>query len=450
MTTAYKNGTSTQTQAMPHNIDAEMAVLGGIFIDDDAYYEVAPFLRAEHFYVAKHREIYKAMAALAKANVGIDYVTLAEVLRGRDVADADTYLLTLAAQVPSTYSTKHYGRIVEALAVRRRMIHAAGRIATDAYDTSTNINDVIELAERQLFEATENASIKDVQNAREGMMHLLEVTQERYATGGQAPGLMTGFTDLDRLLDGMDAGNLYVLAGRPGMGKTALALSIALNVARRGKSVANFNLEMPALQVWQRLAALNLRFDFQKIRKGDMTEREWREFAEVVGSISELSMFVDDTPQLTPTQLSAKCRRIYAEHGLDLVTVDHLQLMNPGKSYGNRNQDVGEISRSLKTLAKSLDVPVLALAQLNRSVESRADKHPQLSDLRDSGEIEQDADAVLFLYRDEYYTKELCDTPNQVDLEVAKHRNGPNGMVTLYFDKKAIRFADLAKATIEL
>ena len=261
----------------------------------------------------------------------------------------------------------------------------------------------------------------------------------------------TGFNDLDRILGGLNKSDLIILAARPGMGKTALQNGIALTAARRyNKRVAIFNLEMSGEQLVQRMLATETRIDSQRLRRGQLYENEWPIFLEAIGRLSETKIFIDDTPSITPLQLRTKCRRLYAEHGLDLIMIDYLQLMSASRTNNNRVQEISEISRSLKTLARELDVPVLAAAQLSRAVEQRQDKHPQLSDLRDSGSIEQDADIVLFIYRDEYYNPETTERPNIAEITIAKHRNGATGAIDLYWHPQLATFRNLQRQEINL
>lgn len=436
----------TEQQLPPHNLDAEQALLGGILIDNSALFDV-PFLEPTHFFQKKNGDIYKAMSDLIRANVAVDTMTLLETLHSRGFQD-DAYLIGLLDIVPTSTNTRHYGQIVEANHRRRELIRAAGKIAACGWENDKSINSSLEAAQRALFEVTDRAGFNEATSARDGLSELFDLTSKRRADGGLPDGIKTGLADLDRLLGGLRNGELIVLAARPGMGKSALENVIATRAAKNGKRVLRFNLEMPAIQCWQRLIAMEARLPFENIRDGSLTDSEWQAFGKGLAQLSELPMWIDDTSALTPQQLHSKCRRVYAEQGgLDLVTVDYLGLMSVESSKQNRTQEVGEISRSLKKLAKDLDVPVFALAQLNRSCEMRADKHPLLSDLRDSGDIEQDADVVMFIYRDEYYD-DMTMQPNIAEVNVAKHRNGPIGTVDLFFNGKEITFKNLARQEI--
>lgn len=445
----YSNGAvkAQEVQLPPNNTDAEAALLGGLLIDPDMFYEVSDSLEPEFFFLGRHGAIYKAIADMHREGVAVDFVTLSEVLEARGESETG-YLVDLYNAVPTAVNTPHYARIVRALALRRRLIQAAGKVANAAYDESTAIDDVIGSSEAAIFAVTETAVTQGVESAKHGLSRIYDLVTERQESGGMMVGLPTGLHDLDALLRGLHKGDLYIIAARPGMGKSVLERVISLNTARMGKRVALFNLEMPAEQIWMRTISVETGIPLINIREGRMSPGELPVFNEAVGRISQLKMWVDDTPGLTISQLTAKCRRLHAEHGLDLITVDYLQLMQGDGQ--NREQEVGSISRGLKGLAKRLNVPVVALAQLSRSVESRQDKHPQLSDLRDSGQIEQDSDVVMFLYRDEYYKPQETEKPNIMEVEVAKSRNGPPGQVELYWSGKSTKVTNLARQEIVL
>lgn len=443
---AHANGTTEKL--MPYSQDAEQAVLGGILIDPDALYEVAEFLQADDFFIGKHATIYAAMQTLAGGGVAIDFVTLSEYLENKGFKDTG-YLVDLINAVPTSINTRYYGRIVHSFSLRRKMSRAASQIANLAIDESESIDTIVERAENALFSATQQATTKHVETIQQGMSTLFDLVHERREAGGQMVGLPTGYIDLDRLLDGLAPSDLIVFAGRPGMGKSLFEAGVSLHLAKMGKRVARFNLEMPAVQIWQRLISIETGIPLTRLRRGDLTDEESKIFDEATGRLAELRMWVDDTAGLNVSQLTAKCRRLHAEYGLDLVTVDYLQLMASDDSrYGNRTQEVGQISRGLKRLAKGLNIPVLALAQLSRACEQRGDKRPLLSDLRDSGDIEQDADVVMFLYRDEYYKPDTTERPNIAEVNVAKHRNGPLGDVDLYFTAKTPKLGNLKREPI--
>jgi replicative DNA helicase len=443
----YSNGTAAkaaqETTLPPHSESAERAVLYALLVADGSLYDVMDVVNSDDFYIGKHRDIYGAAMRLQKNGAGIDPLTLSQVLKaGKDLED---YIWQLMLDVPNSMNYRDHARIVRAHSIRRKLMQAASKIATLASDTEHGIDDLIEQSERALFSISQAATTKQMQRADDGMSALFDLVQKRRERGDDIVGIPTGFVDIDVLLEGLEPGNLYIVAGRPGMGKSLFESAIAIYNAARGRSVARFNLEMPAVQTWQRAAAALSGINFRDIRKGKLTDNQMTQLGQALGEAGQWRMWVDDTPALTLSQMSAKCRRIQAEHGLDMVTVDFLQLMGATGNHQNRNQEVGYNSRGLKNLAKNLNVPIVALAQLSRQVEQRSDKHPQLSDLRDSGEIEQDADAVLMLYRDEYYAKDLSERPNQVDIGIEKNRHGETGQAILYFDTRAPKLSNMVR-----
>lgn len=445
---------NTVERLPPHSMDAEEAVLGSLLIDPDAIFEVASFLRPTAFYREHNKWIYEAILHLNDRREPIDFLTLTEELRKRQQLEdsgGEGYIISLINSVPTAINADSYGRLVEASALRRRLITAASTIANLAYDEAEDINVVIDRSEQALFSVSEERTTRDLIPVKDIARGYLDRIEELHARGDEVVGVPTGFTDMDRLLGGLNKSDLIIVAARPGMGKTAWQNSVVLNAARRhGKRIAMFNLEMSGEQLVQRMIAAETRIDSQRLRRGDLKEHEWPIFYEAVGRLAETRIFIDDTPSITPMQLRTKCRRLYAEHGLDLITIDYLQLMQAERSTGNRVQEISEISRALKTLARELNVPVVAAAQLSRAVESRQDKRPMLSDLRDSGSIEQDADIVMFIYRDEYYNPDTTERPNIAELQIAKHRNGPTGTVDLYWHGQLAAFRNLQRQEINL
>lgn len=438
----------------PHSVEAEEAVLGSLLIDPDALFEVSGFLRADAFYRAQNRWIYEAILALHERRVPLDVVTLIEELRRREQLDeigGEPTVISLLNAVPTSINAEAYGKMVEAAAIRRSLILAAGAIAKLAYNEAEAIDVVLDRSEHTLFSISEKRTNRDLKPVKEiagDYLERIELLRER---GDEFIGIPTGFTDLDRMLSGLNKSDLVIIAARPGMGKTALQNAVALNAARRyDKRVAMFNLEMSGEQLVQRMIASETRIDSQRLRRGDLADHEWAIFLEALGRLSESRIFIDDTPSITPMQLRTKCRRLHAEHGLDLVMIDYLQLMQAEHPTSNRVQEVSEISRELKGLARELDVPVVAAAQLSRAVEQRQNKRPMLSDLRDSGSIEQDADVVMFIYRDDYYNPETSERPNIAEVNVAKHRNGPTGAIDLFWHGKLATFRNLHRQEIEL
>ncbi len=437
----------------PHDAEAEAAVLGAVLINPEAYFDVAQILRAEDFFILRHRWIWEAIARLHEQRRPVDLLTVAEELDRaghlHDVGGA-AYLTALASNVPSSLHAEAYARLVEETAVRRRMLEAAERIAQLAHQRDLEVNAALDEAEKALFGVSERRLTRGVEPIR----HVLEEYYERTVDLAQREegilGVPTGFTDLDRLLAGLQPSDLIIVAGRPGMGKTGFLLSVAKNAAQKyRKHVAIFSLEMSNEQLVQRLIAQETGIDSQRLRTGRLDENEWPVFTHAVEVLSDTVIFLDDTPAITPLQLRTKCRRLHMEYGLDLILVDYLQLMTAGVRMENRVQEVSYISRNLKVLARELNVPVMAAAQLSRAVEQRADKKPMLSDLRESGSLEQDADVVMFLYREEVYKP---DTVNQglAEVIVAKHRNGPVGSVQLVFLKNLARFENAETRVVDL
>lgn len=438
----------------PNNIEAEEALLGSLLIDPEAVFDVAAFLRPEAFYREQNKWIYEAILDLNERRDPVDVITLTDELRRRDRLDeigGEATVISLINRVPTSINARNYGRIVEAAALRRRMIGAASTIANLAYDEDENVNIVIDKAEKALFTISEERTTRDLVPVRQIASSYLDRVEDLHARGDDVIGVPTSFTDLDKVLGGLNKSDLIIIAARPGMGKTALQLAIAQSAARRfNKRVAIFSLEMSGEQLVQRMISAETRIDSQRLRRGDLKEHEWPIFYEAIGRISETQIFIDDTPSITSLQLRTKARRLYAEHDLDLIMIDYLQLMSAERSASNRVQEISEISRGLKGLARELDIPVVAASQLSRAVEQRQDKRPQLSDLRDSGSIEQDADVVIFIYRDEYYNPETSERPNIAEVNVAKHRNGPTAMVDLYWQGQLATFRNLQRQEIAL
>jgi replicative DNA helicase len=445
---------SSTDRVSPSNIEAEEALLGSLLIDPDAIFEVASFLRPHSFYREQNRWVYEAILDLNERREPVDLITLTDELRRRNRLDevgGESFIIGLLNTVPTSINARSYGQIVDSAALRRRLITAASTIANLAYEQDEDISIVIDRAEQALFSISEERTTRDLVPVKEIARGYLDRIEELNARGDDVIGVPTSFTDLDKLLGGLNKSDLIIIAARPGMGKTALQLAIGQAAARRfGKRVAIFSLEMSGEQLVQRMIASETRIDSQRLRRGDLHEDESPRFYEAVGRISEAKLFIDDTPSITPMQLRTKCRRLYAEHGLDLVMVDYLQLMQTERTQTNRVQEISEISRSLKALARELDVPVLANSQLSRAVEQRQEKRPQLSDLRDSGSIEQDSDIVLFIYRDEYYNQDASERPNIAEINIAKHRNGPTAIIDLYWHGELATFRNLHRQEITL
>lgn len=433
---------------VPANVEAEEAVLGALLIDPNAILRVAPRLRPEDFYVERHAWIYEAMLRVHDRGEPIEVLTLTEELRrdGRltEVGGVGA-LVALTQRVPTSLHAEYYAQLVEEAAIRRRLVEAAQEIARLAYQGEGHVQEILDQAEQLIFAINAAREHRDLRHLSKAMEALMDHLEQIQASEGEILGVPTGLRDLDALLGGLQKSDLVLLAARPGVGKTSLALNIALNAAVRfRRHVAFFSLEMSAEQLALRLLSTLTGIDSQKLRRGELSEREWQDLLDAAAVLAQADFYVDDTPAISVMELRSKARRLHSEIRLDLVIVDYLQLMQSDLRTDNRVQEISYISRSLKALAREMNVPVLALSQLSRGVEQRHNKRPILSDLRESGSLEQDADVVLFLYRDDYYYEDT-DKPNIAEIRVAKHRHGPTGVIEVYFDKAHTRFADLEK-----
>lgn len=442
-------------KSIPANLEAERAVLGSLLIDPDAIIKVANFLRVEDFFRERHGWLYDVMLTLHERREPLDFVTVVDELERRGQLEeigGPAYITDLIGGTPTSINIDFYARIVERTALLRRLISAAGQIAELAYDESQEVGEVIDRAETLIFGVSEARIHRDLMPIRAIMGNVVDRIDFLTRNKDTLMGVPTGFTMLDRLLGGMQKSDLIILAARPAMGKTSLALNLALNAAQNYKArVAIFSLEMSNEQLVQRLLSMVTAIDSHRLRLGHLHEDEWGILLEVANTLADTSIFIDDTPAASVNEIRTKCRRLYAEHGLDMVLIDYMQLMSgqTGSRNENRQQEISYISRSLKSLARELNVPVIALSQLSRAVESRSDKRPMLSDLRESGSIEQDADVVLFIYRDDYYNED-SEQQNIADVIVAKHRHGSTGTVSLYFRKELTQFRDLEIQRTEL
>lgn len=434
-------------RSVPFDLQAERATLGAILLERDAIIAVAAWLPPEYFYLEKHALIYEAMLACYNRREPPDLATVAAELRRQerlDLVGGIAYLGELAAEVPTAVHIEYYARIVERTAVLRRLIEAGGKIAALGYDESEDIEATLDKAEAQLFEVSQRRSTQDfvpISQIVNTLFTQIERLQERR---GEVAGVATGYTDLDELTGGLQPSDLIILAARPSVGKTSLALSLAYNVAFLSRAtVGVFSLEMSRDQLVQRILAMHTGIDMQRLRTGNLRADELNLAFEGMGVLSELPIYIEDTPGLSITEVRSKARRLHAEVGVDLLMIDYLQLMS-GRRSDNRVQEVSEISRGLKALARELNVPVIALSQLSRAVEGRQSHVPMLSDLRESGSIEQDADIVMFIYREELYDKDT-DKKGIAEIHLAKHRNGPLGVIPLRFEARTTRFQNLER-----
>ncbi len=437
----------------PYSQEAEEAVIGSILVNPNAYVALAAFLEADDFYLLRHQLLWQAIARLNERNEALDYLTIVTELKNmgwlEDVG-GPAYLTRLINSTPHAIHAEFYGRIVERAAVRRRLLKAADEIKALAVDEQLDIDRVVNEAESRLFDVTDRQVKREFKSMYEAVGQYFDQIEYLMQNRDKSFGVPTGFKDLDQLLGGFQRSDLVIFAGRPGMGKTAFLLSAAANAARIGARVAIFSMEMGSDQIVQRLISMETGIGTQKLRLAQLTPQEYMRFVEAAGRVSRMPIFIDDTPALSPLQIRTKCRRLQHEHGLDMIMVDYLQLMNAGGQYqNNRVQEISYISRALKELARELNVPLISAAQLSRAVEQRQDKRPVLSDLRESGSIEQDSDVVMFLYRDVVYN-EATEYPNQADIIVSKHRNGPTGSIQLFYDAKLTKFMDGVVRRVDL
>jgi len=443
---------SPVSNLVPHSREAEEAVIGAVLINPEVYYDVASFLAADDFYIHRNQWIWEAFARLHEQRVPVDLLTLSEELdKAGQLAEmgGSAYLTALVNQVPSSLNAESYGRIVEAHSIRRKMITAANKIASVAYDESTPVDAVMNEAEKAVFNVSERRLKHDLQPISDVLSDFYDRIDELAKRPEEIHGVPTGFIDLDKLLSGLQPSDFLIIAGRPGQGKTGFLLSIAKNAGlTHKKHVAVFSLEMSNEQVVQRLIAQETGISSHRLRNGKLLDNEWALFTHAIEVFSDTHIYLDDTPAITPLQLRTKCRRLHMEHGIDLVILDYLQLMGGDSRNDNRVQEVSHISRSLKVLARELNVPVLAAAQLSRAVEQRTDKKPMLSDLRESGSLEQDADIVMFIYRPDEYEKDN-DKSNITKILIAKHRNGPVGEIDLIFRGDITKFENAATKTFK-
>ncbi len=447
MTDTYPEQPAPASSIAPHSREAEEAVVGAVLINPEVYYDIAQFLNADDFHIHRNKWIWEAFVRLHERRAPIDLLTLSEELeKNNQLAEigGSAYLTSLINQVPTSLNAEAYGRIVEEHSIRRKMIQAANQIASLAYKSGDHIDHVMGEAEKAIFGVSERRSKHDLKPIRKVISEYYDRIDDLSKRPEDFQGVPTGFYDLDKLLSGLQPSDLLILAARPGQGKSGFLLSVAKNAAlTHKKRVAIFSLEMSNEQVVQRLIAQDTGIDSQRLRTGKLNQDEWPLFTQAVEVFSDAHIYLDDTPAITPLQLRTKCRRLHLEFGLDLIIVDYLQLMGGDTRNDNRVQEVSHISRSLKVLARELNVPVLSAAQLSRAVEQRTDKRPVLSDLRESGSLEQDADIVMFIYRPDQYEKDT-DKHNIAEIIVAKHRNGPVGSVELIFRPALAKFENAA------
>ena len=439
----------TDLRLQPHSREAEEAVLGAILINSEKYYDVSQIIGANDFYIHRCQWIWKAFSTLLESGQDIDVQTVANELekQGKLIeAGGKMYLYSLASSTPSSMHAESYANIIAEKSVRRMMLNAANQMTQFAYDEKKPLDEVLDRSEKAIFDVSEQRTRNDVEPITHVLSEIYDSVRELLRRDEDIVGVPTGFRDLDRMLGGMQKSDLIIIAGRPGMGKTGFLLSVLKNVAlTHRKHVAMFSLEMSNEQLDQRLIAQQTGINSQKLRSGKLAEDELPMFVEAVDVLGGTKVFLDDTPAISPMQMRTKCRRLHMEHHLDLIIVDYLQLMTGDTKNDNRVQEVSYISRNLKVLARELNVPVLTAAQLSRSVEQRSEKLPILSDLRESGSLEQDADIVMFLHNPNQEEDRVSGLDGAMKLIIAKHRNGPVGEIDLVFLKKLARFEDAAR-----
>lgn len=431
---------------MPHSVEAEQSVLGSMIIDKVAIGEAIEVLKADDFYRDTHKTIYEAIVDLYQKDSAVDIITLSEKLKANnqlDLVGGITYVTELSGSVITTSNVSSYIGIVKDKSTLRKLIRASNEIIDNSYNNQGSVEDVVGIAEKQIFDIASNRETSDFEPMSAVLERGFNEIEKLFINKGQTTGVSSGFHDLDAKTSGFQKGDMVLIAARPSMGKTTFALNIAENAAlRSGKRVAIFSLEMSKEQLAYKLLCSEAHVDMLKLRTGNLDEKDWENLARASGPLGSSKIFIDDTAGITVMEMRSKCRRLKIEHGIDMIIIDYLQLMAGSKGSESRQQEVSEISRSIKAIAKEMQCPVIALSQLSRAPEQRADHRPMLSDLRESGSIEQDADVVMFLYRDEYYDKETEDK-NMAECIIAKQRNGPVGTIKLAWLGQFSKFGNL-------
>jgi replicative DNA helicase len=434
----------------PQNLEAEQSILGSILLENSAINSVLEVLTKNDFYNEAHRKIFQVIIELSEKNEPVDLITLSNALRDKNLLDpagGTAYLASLVDNIPSAANVANYARIVKEKSILRGLIGSATDIITSCYETGSDVDQVLDKAEHSIFEISENKVRPSFYPIREIVKDSFRSIEDLYARKELITGVPTGFEKVDDLTSGLQKSELIIIAGRPSMGKTAFALNIAQFASLEGQTpVAIFSLEMSKEQLAFRLLSSEAKVDSQRLRKGFLGETDWPKLTTAAGRLSEAPLFIDDTPAITVLEMKAKSRRLKSDQGLGLIVVDYIQLMRGGSYRDSREQEISEISRSLKALAKELKVPIIALSQLNRKVEDRTNRRPQMADLRESGAIEQDADVIAFIYRDEVYNKSE-DNPEKgtAEIIIGKQRNGPTGTVKLAFLEKFTSFENLTR-----
>ena len=432
----------------PHNEEAEKSVLGAVMLNREVLFDVLEEVDADDFYNAAHKEIFNAIWELYKQNKAVDVLTVSEELKKRGVLQmvgGRAYVAQLTLDVPSTINAVEYAKIVREKATIRKMVLASEDITDKGYQASMDAKDILDYAEKSIFSIAQRNQKSDYSDVQSVLLTNIQDIDEAAKNQGKVLGTPTGFKDLDDVLNGLQKSNLVIIAARPAMGKTAFALNIAQQSAvNGGSSVLIFSLEMSKEQLGQRLLSSQSRVEMTKLQRGNLDKKDWERVNLALDEMQNAKIHIDDTPGISMVEIRNKCRRLKADKGLDLILIDYLQLMSSPERSDNRVGEISAISRNLKLLAREMDCPVVALSQLSRAPEQRPDHHPNLADLRESGSIEQDADVVMFLYRDDYYNKENSEKPGVCEINIAKNRSGPTKTIELTWVSRYTKFSDMA------
>lgn len=443
-----EQNTNIHLNIPPHDVVAEQAVLGCMFLDSEAVLAAVESLHSDDFYRADHKIVFEAAQELFASGTPVDVVTIKNKLEEKGVFEKIgglPFIVSISTSVGSSVNIKYYAKIVEEKALLRRLIKVSGEVTQMSYEAQEDIDVIMEKAEKGIFNIMKNRYTEEFSHIRDITVASFERIEQIYNSKGKLTGVPTGFVDFDTKTAGLQKSDLILIAARPSMGKTAFALNIVQNAAiRHNVPVAVFSLEMSKEQLVNRMLCSEAMMDAQKLRTGELEDSDWPLLVQAMGSVSKAPIYIDDTPGISPMEIRSKCRKLKLEKGLGLILIDYLQLMSGSGKNDSRQQEISEISRSLKAIAREMDAPVIALSQLSRACEQRADHRPMLSDLRESGAIEQDADIVAFLYRDEYYFPET-EKKNQAELIIAKQRNGPTGTVDLIWLGKYTKFGNLSR-----
>ncbi|MHC6181520.1 replicative DNA helicase [Clostridium sp. JNZ X4-2] len=433
-------------KSIPHNIEAEQSVIGSMLIDKTAIVECIQVLKIEDFYKDTHKVIFESILDLYRKDTAVDIITLTENLKSKsklEAAGGITYISELSGSIVSTVNLQSYIKIIKDKSTLRKLIKASTKIIEESYNAQDDVEKTIDMAEKSIFDLSNNMKTSDFESMNAVLERGFLEIERLFNNKGETTGIASGFRELDAKTSGFQKGDMVLVAARPSMGKTTFALNIAEYAAlREGKKVAIFSLEMSKEQLAYKLLCSEAHIDMLKLRTGNLEDKDWENIARVSGPLAASKIFIDDTAGISIMEMRSKCRRLKIEQGIDIIVVDYLQLMSGGRSSENRQQEVSEISRSIKALAKEMQCPVIALSQLSRAPEARTDHRPMLSDLRESGSIEQDADIVMFLYRDEYYNKET-EEKNIAECIISKQRNGPTGTVKLAWMGQFSKFGNL-------